>query len=530
MHDWQDAEDYAQLASQHAQRGQWRHAIDAMRAALAINPERAGWHLLLGRALEQTGYIADALASYRAADDLAAGDVRTLLLMAGAYGKLERWVDVIDTCEKVQAIDAGEEACYCPRVAAYAALDEHDKAEEMFYLGRLCTDECVTCLEYLGDSWAARGHAQSAPAHAATTYAATAPLIPTASAATQRAMEVWRRALELPDAPYEIHYKLADELRRSGQLELARARYLAALRDTGRRDTGRRDTGRRDSGRRDAAMRDGAGRDAVRGNTGRGAAERAETLLRLAELLLEMGRGVEAGERLMQVGPSHRDTARWHFLAARVAQDEVKVPEAIGIQEFGGMDAGGLALRALELDPTFPRAHLLLAELSMAGGRLAAARRHLRRELLLEPAQPDLLRDLMARLLEARVYRAAVKCGRRLVRLEPHSASAWQDLAVACFQRHRYDEGVAASLESLSREPGNVAVMHNLALAMERLGRYNEAMRWVKLALDVDPRHAALRRLSLRVRVMLLVSRRPRVRRLARQLAQSVRRLVRRYR
>lgn len=468
MHDWQDAEDYAQLASQHARRGQWRHAIDAMRAALSINPERAGWHVLLGRALEQTGHVAEALASYRAADELASGDVQTLLLLARAYGKLDRWVDVIDTCEKVQSIDAGQEGCYCPRVQAYAALDEHDKAEEMFYLGRLCSDECVTCLRHLGDSLAARGQ-------------------------SQRAMELWRRALDLPGAPFDLHYKLAEELRRVGQMEQARGRYLTALRDGGR-------------------------------------AERAETLLRLAELLLEMSRFAEAGERLMQVGSAHRDTARWYFLAAQVARQEARGGVGIGLQQAAGLDAGRLVLRALELDPTFPRAHLLLAELAMSGGRLAAARRHLRRELMLQPVEPALLRELLERLFEARVYRAAVKCARRLVKADPQSARAWQDLAVACFQRRRYDEGVAASLESLSREPGNVAVMHNLALAMERMGRYDEAMRWVRLAMDVEPHHPALRRLSLRVRVMLLVSGRPGVRRLARRMAQSVRRFVRRYR
>lgn len=476
MHEWQDAEDYAHMALQHAERGQWRHAITSIRAAIAINPDRPGWHVLLGRALEETGGYGEALSSYRTADQLSGGrDAQTVLLLAGVYCHLERWVDVIDACERAQALDASMEACYCPRVAAYAALDEHDKAEEMFYLARLCTDECPRCLEHLGDSLAQRGE-------------------------SAKAMSAWRRALELPDARHQVHYKLADELARIGQTEQARSRYLAAMRQGGR-------------------------------------AERAEALLRLAGLLLDMGRVQDAQERLVQLSAGQRDSARWYFLAARAAWLQQKVEPAppevaagAAIEIFQQMSAEQLARRVLELDPTFPRVHLLLAEAAVNAGKLAVARRHLRRELMLHPDDPLLLRDLLDRMLELRLYRGAVKCARRLVRLDPQSPKAWQDLAVACFQQRKFEEGVAASLESLSREPGNVAVMHNMAFAMERSGRLDEAMRWVRLALDVDPVHPELRRLWLRVRVMTMIAGRPRLYRMVRKAAIWARRAVRQIR
>src|SRR3954467_9610826 len=85
----------------------------------------------------------------------------------------------------------------------------------------------------------------------------------------------------------------------------------------------------------------------------------------------------------------------------------------------GGCDGDAvIALkRALQLDPTYPGAHLRLGEAFLRRGETYEARRHLRAELLLRPDEPAALMELANHLLDVGETRAAVACLKRLVAL-----------------------------------------------------------------------------------------------------------------
>src|SRR5262249_19649433 len=142
--------------------------------------------------------------------------------------------EAVETFQKIESIDPSFEACYCNRILTYSEMGEHEKAEEMFYLARLFKEQCPHCFYYMGCSLAARGQ-------------------------NGKAIFCWQRTLDLQGSHSQVHLKIAEAMRRKGDLEKARRYYLAGLRQQP-------------------------------GNTA--------ALLDLSDLLIEMRRLEEAGEKI----------------------------------------------------------------------------------------------------------------------------------------------------------------------------------------------------------------------------------------
>ena len=162
--------------------------------------------------------------------------------------------------------------------------------------------------------------------------------------------------------------------------------------------------------------------------------------------------------------------------------------------------------QVLQLDPTFPGAHLHLGELHHRRRDRAQTRLHLRAEMRLRPQDPALLMDLANLLLDNGQGRAAIACLKRLVQIDPHHADAWQNLAVAQFMRRQYEEGIDSCRRAVECEPGNVTAAYNLAVACERMGRYDEGLVCVRAALGKVPRDVSLQKMELRLRVLKVAS------------------------
>ena len=255
-----------------------------------------------------------------------------------------------------------------------------------------------------------------------------------------------------------MHVRIAEALWGKGELEEARQHYLAGLRQDP-------------------------------GNT--------ETLLDLGELLIEMGRGDEAGEKFRR--------------AIELAPEEPAAP--LRLRQVAAAAAAATRRRSsrccktLQLDPTFPGAHLHLARMHHRRRETVEARRHLRGELLLSPRTRTILLSLANLLLDTGEPRLAAASLKRLVQIEPNNASAWQNLAVAQFARDRYGDGIDACRRALACDPDNPLAIYNLALAYEHLGRYDEAMDWVRVGLEKDAKDTSLQKMELRLRVLQLQSR-----------------------
>jgi tetratricopeptide (TPR) repeat protein len=369
----------------------------------------------------------EAIDAYRKALEIDENDLQAMNHLGVDLHRVGNFDEALSIFERIERIDNSFEPAYCNRIITYSELGDHERAEEMFYLARLYKEHCPHCYYNIGCSLADRG-------------------------LYDKAIFCWQKTLDLDESHPEVQLRIAEALWGKGELEGTRQHYLIGLRQDP-------------------------------GNT--------EILLDLGDLLLEMGRGDEAGEkfrRAIELAPEQPAGyvcfGQWLLRAER---DE----EAINA-----------FTKALQLDPTCPGVHLRLGELYHRRADLDAAKRHLRAELLLRPQDPNVLMDLSNLLVDTKQARAAVACLKRLVQIEAGNGNAWQNLAVAQFTIGRYEDGIESCLVALRLDPTSLQSIYNLALAYEHLARYDEALAWVRRGLERDAKDVSLQKLDLRVRVL----------------------------
>ena len=415
--DWNDAEQRVEHAQELFEQRKWQEALDELILATTINPYNGGWFFNIGLTLDEMGRLDEAIEAYRRTLEIEPSDIQALYHLGTDLQQTERFGDAIKTFEQIESIDATFEPCYCGRVLCYSELGEHDKAEEMFYLARLYKEHCPACYFNMGCSLAARGLFDKAIFcwtktldSAVNGSAGASPLVP------GEISQSGHTTAELAEMHGEVHVRIAQALWSKGDLEQARQHYVLGLRQDP-------------------------------GNT--------HTLLDLSDLLVEMNRWEEAGEKIRRAIELTPEDPASHFCLGR------------WMLRCGREDRAIASLkRSLELDPTWPGAHLLMGEAHLRRKELPDACQHLRAELLLRPDEPQMLMDLANLLIDVGEVRAAVACLKRLTLICPDHGAAWQNLGVAHFIRGRVDEGIAASLEALKIDPKNRGALHNLAIAL----------------------------------------------------------------
>src|SRR5205823_3390663 len=289
--------------------------------------------------------------------------------------------EALGTFERIEQLDASFEPAYCNRIITFSELGDHQQAEEMFYLARLYKEHCPHCYYYMGCSLATRG-------------------------LYDKAIYCWKRTLDLQGTHPQVHVRIAEALRRKGELDQARRYYLTGLRQQP-------------------------------GNT--------SALLDLSDLLIEMRRLDEAGEKIRRAIELAPENPAGYYTFGRWLLRCNREDEAVTALK-----------RALVLDPTWPGAHLHLAQAYLRKDDLVQTKQHLRAELMLRPEDPQTLMDLSNLLMDVGDLRALIACLKRLVQLRPDHAKAWQNLAVAQFLRGRYDDGLISSEEALKCDPMNL--------------------------------------------------------------------------
>jgi tetratricopeptide (TPR) repeat protein len=442
MNDWNDAERRVEKAQELFEQHKWQEALDELRAATSINPYNGSWFFNIGLTLDELGRYDEAIDAYEQAIAIEPNDIQCLQHLGMDLHQVGRFEEALRSFERIEEIEPTYEPSYCSRIITYSELGDHDRAEEMFYLARLYRDHCPQCYYHMGASLSARGM-------------------------FDKAIYCWTRTLDLDGAHPHVHLRIAEALWNKGELEQARQHYLCGL----RQDPGA-----------------------------------TSTLLDLSELLCEMQRWDEAGEKITRAIEMSPDDPAAHYCRGRwLARRE----------RFDDADAA--LRRSLELDPTYPGAHLELGRIDLRRGRLGDARQHLRAELLLRPQDPGALMELANLLIDVDDTRAAAACLKRLVQIDPGNVAGWQNLAVAQFMRQRYEDGIHSSREALRLDAKNRMVLHNLALALGRAGRYDEALVEARKGLTVDRTDASLQGLELRLRAM----------RVRAKLASAVRRIFR---
>ncbi|CAN5429405.1 hypothetical protein BH09PLA1_BH09PLA1_07250 [soil metagenome] len=427
--DWNDAERRVERAQELFEQHKWLEALDELRAATDINPYNASWYFNIGLTLDELGRYEEAIDAYTQALEIDGEDLQALHHLGLDLHQVGRFREALEQFDKAEQVDASFEPAYCARILTYTELQEHDRAEEMFYLARLYKDHCEQCYFNMGVSLAERG-------------------------LHERAIYCFTRTLDGQDDWPEVHFRIAKCCQLKGDLEQSRRHYLAGL----RQDPGN-----------------------------------VESLLDLSELLIEMKRLDEAGEKIrhaIELAPeepaSYCCNGRW--LIRRGRFDEAKA-----------------ALhKSLELDPTYPAAHLHLGAIHLRHGELSAARKHLRSELLLRPEDAPTLWDLGNLLLDSGEIRAAVACFKRLTQVEPKNLAAWLNLGVAQFLRRRFYDGIASCEQALRLDPQNLCARFNLTLANCELHDFESALDYARQGLKLSPRDLAMQRLEFRVKALRL--------------------------
>jgi tetratricopeptide (TPR) repeat protein len=430
MNDWDDAERRVEKAQELFEQHRWSEALEELRAATSINPYNGSWFFNIGLTLDEMGRFDEAIEAYRQTLEIEPHDLQALNHLGIDLHRVGNLDEALKTFARIETIDPSFEPSYCHRIITYSEQGDHEKAEEMFYLARLYKEHCPHCYYNIGCSLYDRG-------------------------LFEKAIYCWQKTLDLDDSHPAVQVRIAEAFWGKGEPEAARQHYLIGLRQDP-------------------------------GNT--------DILLDLGDLLMEMGRTEEAGEkfrRAIELAPEEPAGyfchGQWLMRQLSPQRDEQAM----------------LAFtKVLQLDPTYPGAHLRLGELHHRRRELQPARKHLRAELVLRPQEPQILLDLSNLLLDTGQTRAAVACLKRLVQVDPGNVDAWQNLAVAQFMVGRYDEGIASCQEALQRDPANAPSFYNLALAYEHLKRYDDAARWIQKGLDRWPNDLSLQKLELRVRVL----------------------------
>jgi tetratricopeptide (TPR) repeat protein len=427
MNQWQDAEHHFEQAMELVRQRKWPSALAEMRRATRVNPFNATWQTHLGLILDEMGRYEEAIKAFRRAIRIEPDNLETRQRLGVDLHRTGRMRQSLRVLEAITEADPSHEATYCQRILVHSDLGEHEKAEEMFYTARLYKEQCPRCYDHMGRSLAARG-------------------------LHKRAIYCFQKCLDLDSNWPEAWRRLAESLHKSGDREQARRHYLADLRQ----------------------------------NPGR-----VQSLLDLGELLMEMGRFDDAGEkfrRCIELAPENAEGyLRWGRWLARC-------------RKFA--EAGAALEQSLRRNPALRGAHLELARLALMRGDQSETRRQLKLEHLVCGDESHILLGLANLWMDCDENRTAAACLKRLTDLHPDHRDGWLNLAVAQFRRKQYQNGIRSCTRALEIDPNHRLAMYNLAVAYERMGRYDLALEWARKSLKLQSRDAAMQRLELRLRVL----------------------------
>ncbi|MGF1634260.1 MAG: tetratricopeptide repeat protein [Phycisphaerae bacterium] len=251
---WQDAEHRLSKARTLVRQRRYEDAIVELRAAADADPLNVQLYLQIGTTLELLGRYYEAIEAYRHASDVEPENCFVWNHLGVALMHVERWARALDAFEHAQRADDAFEPAYCNRIAVYARLDRHDKAEEMFYLARLYKERCPQCFFNMAGSLMARGQ-------------------------WEKAAFCLKQTLELQPPHPQVHAMLAECYRKLDRLESARGHYANALQLAG---------------------------------------AEVSLLLGLADVLIELGQFEEAEAVVRQVGEQAPHSADAHAMRGRL--------------------------------------------------------------------------------------------------------------------------------------------------------------------------------------------------------------------
>lgn len=273
MNDWFEAEQRVQRALELYESGRLEDALRELQAAIDVNPYQGEWHFNMGLTLDALQRHDEAIQSFQIALDHHGEHFDILVHLGCACLQLGQPRDAIAYLDRAQKVEPVDAAPYVHRIAAYAALGDHEQAELMFYLAveldedhpdayfnlaeslldRASTDRAVWCLHHvrrldpahplvhamLGRAYRIAGDHDRALRHfrhhLRSDPSDTAALMQTGELLLDmgrpvEAAEKFRRTTELDPAAAAAHQRLGELSLRCGDLHRAESSFELVLR------------------------------------------------------------------------------------------------------------------------------------------------------------------------------------------------------------------------------------------------------------------------------------------------------------
>jgi Flp pilus assembly protein TadD len=151
------------------------------------------------------------------------------------------------------------------------------------------------------------------------------------------------------------------------------------------------------------------------------------------------------------------------------------------------VEAGSLAMRAVEQLPDDPESLVMSAAYLAETGRMDQAIEHYRRALRHRADYATAHQMLGAALVDRGELTEALKHFTELSRLRPDDALAWQMIGAIYAEQRQFDESLPYYETALALKPDNSDIHYNLANALGHLGRTEESIKHYMHAIRLNP-------------------------------------------
>ncbi len=448
MNDWVNAEQYAERARTFFQNGEWEKALSELTRAIALNPEQGEWHFGLGLTLDALHRHELAIESYQNALRLRGDDPEIIMHIGIDLIHLGQHRDAIDWLARCNKIDPRLEPGYCFRVAAYTHLNDHEKAEEMFYLARQLQDECPACYDHLAHSLYNRGQ-------------------------IDKAIWCWQQTLRLAPEHDTVRASLGRAHRRRGQLERANVLFEQQLSHH---------------------------------------PDDLDTRMRLGRLQMQMDRHADATRTFQSVIDLNPTIALTYAYLAELALKTGDLDETLTNCEMAVQldpDIPGIhfhwAMAHIQRGRIEQARPLLLLEVDKPDHRPQLAIDISR--TLIDLGMVHEAIGLLSRLIaEADMADMAAQAGPTKRQRDPQLATMLLDRSYAFLVSGRRRAGIADCRRALKLTPGNALAMHNLAFAYVEEGQLRRAAYFHRRAAALRTGDPMVRRLGHRIRRIRLAA------------------------
>ncbi|NIA16740.1 MAG: tetratricopeptide repeat protein [Planctomycetes bacterium] len=205
--DWSRAEKNALKAFELYEDGQIDKALAAINEAIEVNPSCTSWHFNKALALDALERFDEAIEEYKLALETNPDDIEILNCLAIDYTRLCQHTLALKIFERMENIDPQFEPAYCNRIITYTEMNDHETAEQMFYMAQQVNENCPLCYYNLGNSFFIIKEDY------------------------KRAIWCWEKTLQLASDHPQINYRIAQGYWADGNIEKARQYFLAELRN-----------------------------------------------------------------------------------------------------------------------------------------------------------------------------------------------------------------------------------------------------------------------------------------------------------